>query len=355
MDPKVITSARLSVLSLILLLVACAPAAPTPTPTRTPHPTFTAIPATPTPDPNICPLTGEHISDPALGRRRPIIVKVGNDSRSWPQSGVYKADIVVEHLAEGGITRFDAIYLCQGSPAIGPVRSARLVDIPLAYMFDGILVHVGASGGVLWILEHETDFPRLNDWRGDPGFYLAEGRVRPYSTFTSTGTVWDIAQDRGWQKPMQVPPLLFGALDSLVLHQEISEVTIPYFFNNNVTWEWDAPSQKYLRSVNGAPLVEAITGEQFSSANVLILWGEHIPADPPIIEDENKQLSLEINLNSEGRAVLLRDGYLVNGRWRWQGTGNRLELVDGTGNPLPLEVGNTWIQIVPLTLEIESE
>ncbi|MBI2845884.1 MAG: DUF3048 domain-containing protein [Chloroflexi bacterium] len=353
MDSKL---ARLSVIT-VILLAACTPAAPpsTPTPTRTPRPTFTAIPATPTPDPNICPLTGEHIPDPALGQRRPIIVKIGNDSRSWPQSGIYKADIVVEHLAEGGITRFDAVYLCQGFSAIGPVRSARLVDVPLSYIFDGILVHVGASGGVLWILEHETNFPRLNDWRGDPGFYLAEGRVRPYSTFTGTARVWEIAEDRGWQKSMQVPPLHFGALDPLVLHQEASEVTIPYFFNNRVTWEWDVGSSKYLRSVNGSPLLEAATGEQFSATNVLILWAEHKPADPPVIEDENNQLSLEINLWSRGDAVLLRDGYLISGQWAWDGPGTRLSLFDSNGNPLPLAVGKTWVQIVPLTLEIETD
>lgn len=342
-----------------LLLLSCTPGGgPTPTPTRTPRPTFTATPAvtpTPTPDPNICPLTGEHLGYPSLGQRRPIIVKIGNDSRSWPQSGIYKADIVIEHLAEGGITRFDAIYLCQDFTAIGPVRSARLIDIHLSYMFDAILVHVGASGGVMWILENETNFPRLNDWRGDPGFYLAAGRVRPYSTFTSTATVWQIAAARDWQKPMQVPPLLFGNLPPATPREENSQVTIPYFFNNIVGWEWNPAEGKYLRTINGDPLFEAATGKQLRATNVLILWAEHKAADPPIIEDENNQLSLEINLWSEGEAVLLRDGNLVSATWSWGGVGTRLNLFDANGDPLPLAIGTTWIQVVPLTLEIETD
>lgn len=341
-------------LFIALILAACAPGiAPTPTPTRTPRPTYTPTGAgTPTPDPNKCPLTAEHLEDAALGQRRPLIIKIGNDSRSWPQSGIHKADVVVEHLAEGGITRLDAVFLCQDSEAIGPVRSARLIDIWLTYMFDGILAHVGASGGVNWILVNETSFPRLDDWRGDPGFYLAEGRVRPYSTFTSTARLWEIAEARGWQKPMQAPPLLFGNLDLEIVTERRASFTIPYFSINIVRWEWDLERGKWLRFINGIPQTEAITGEQLSATNVVVIWAKHETTD--IIEDENNQLSLEIKPWGRGEAVLLRDNYLIRGQWVWDGPGTRFSLFDEAGNPLPLAVGNTWIQVVPLSLDISS-
>jgi len=43
-----------------------------------------------------------------------------------PQSGLSQANLVYEALAEGGITRFMAVYnLTQPIAKIGPVRSAR--------------------------------------------------------------------------------------------------------------------------------------------------------------------------------------------------------------------------------------
>ncbi len=295
------------------------------------------------------------MEEPEKALRRPLIVKIGNDERSRPQSGLHKADIVVEHLAEGGITRFDGVYLCQDFEKIGPVRSARLIDIRLAYLFDGIFAHAGASPGVLWVLNNETNFARLDETRGDPGFQRGPASNWPYNTFTSTSVLWQIAQEQGWQRPMRVPPLPFGPLEPTTEVEEINEITIPYFSNNRPSWSWDEEAERYLRFINGTPHLEATTGDQISAANVIVIWAEHKVAVPHIIEDENMQLSIDINLNDEGKAMVLRDGYLIPAHWVWAGTGNMLSFFDEAGNPLPLAVGNSWIEVVPPTLEIEAD
>lgn len=375
-------SSRLGAISLLLLvgllitfLGGCGPSGPisTPTPTKTPRPlvtpvappTKTPVPPTPTPtstpEADRCPLTGEVMEEPEKALRRPLIVKIGNDKRSRPQSGLQEADIVIEHLTEGGITRLDAVYLCHDSEKIGPVRSARLIDIPLAYLFDGIFAHAGASPGVLWVLNNETNFPRLDETRGDPGFERGPASDWPYNTFTRTSTLWQIAEEQGWQHPMQAPPLLFGPLNPATKKEERAEIVIPYFADNRVSWQWDDESQRYLRFTNGVPQTEATTGEQIKATNVIIIWAEH--KETPIIEDEyNYVHSLEIVLNAKdkdgnaiwSKAFLLRDGYFIPARWIWQWMPHMLELSDEEGNPLPLAVGNSWIEVVPLTLEIEA-
>jgi hypothetical protein len=60
-------------------------------------------------------------------------------------------------------------------------------------------------------------------------------------------------------------------------------------------------------------------------------------------------------LNDEGKAVVLRDGYLIPAHWVWAGTGNMLSFFDEAGKPIPLAVGNSWIEVVPPTLEIEAD
>ena len=98
--------------------------------------------------PGVSILTGLRPADPAVLERRPLAVKVDNDPAVIPQSGLGKADIVVESRKEGCLTRFTAIYQSQDSPKIGSVRSARLVDIELPVIFDAILAYSGASGPV---------------------------------------------------------------------------------------------------------------------------------------------------------------------------------------------------------------
>lgn len=99
---------------LVTFFTGCGPRGPiaTPTPTKTsrplvtpaPPPTNTPEPPTPTPTPESdrCPWTGEAMEEAEKALRRPLIVKIGNGQRARPQSGLHKADIVIEHLAEGG-------------------------------------------------------------------------------------------------------------------------------------------------------------------------------------------------------------------------------------------------------------
>ncbi|MCA9966156.1 MAG: DUF3048 domain-containing protein, partial [Anaerolineales bacterium] len=129
-------------------------------PTETPLPTETAVPATPTPFPtatveptvtatqvptpanllaaedftdHINPFTGEYLDDNTNLLRRPIAVKISNSPPEWvrPQSGIGQADLVFEHVTEGPITRFTALFYSQTPEKIGPIRSARLIDVEL--------------------------------------------------------------------------------------------------------------------------------------------------------------------------------------------------------------------------------
>ncbi|MEI6156728.1 MAG: DUF3048 domain-containing protein, partial [Atribacterota bacterium] len=57
--------------------------------------------------------------------KRPISIIIENAPQARPQSGLSKADIVYEIMAEGGITRFLAIFGEENADNVGPVRSAR--------------------------------------------------------------------------------------------------------------------------------------------------------------------------------------------------------------------------------------
>jgi len=68
-----------------------------------------------------CPLNGGLFSKPEQAiweKRRPIAIMIENHADSRPPSGLSRADVVYEAVAEGGITRFLAIFYCGALPAM---------------------------------------------------------------------------------------------------------------------------------------------------------------------------------------------------------------------------------------------
>ena len=72
---------------------------------------------------------------------------IENHQEARPQSGLSSADVIYEVVAEGGITRFLAIYYCQDGAQIGPIRSARtyFIDYLSEYGNYPLYAHVGGA------------------------------------------------------------------------------------------------------------------------------------------------------------------------------------------------------------------
>jgi hypothetical protein len=119
-----------------------------PTPTVEVLATATAIPILGPFDfpKDINPLTGLPVTDSEDLARRPLVVKISNFPRYVrPQSGLQEADMVFEHYAEGGTTRFSAVFWSKAVERIGPIRSARLIDTVIPEMLNASLVTSGTS------------------------------------------------------------------------------------------------------------------------------------------------------------------------------------------------------------------
>ncbi|GIW49783.1 MAG: hypothetical protein KatS3mg080_0394 [Anoxybacillus sp.] len=89
------------------------------------------------------PLTGMPANEKTM--QRAVAVMINNYPAARPQSGLHKADIVYEVLAEGDITRLLAIYQSEQPDVIGPVRSARDYFIQLSNGFHALYVCHGWS------------------------------------------------------------------------------------------------------------------------------------------------------------------------------------------------------------------
>lgn len=382
-----------ALLALILLLMsglalnACGSERPTATPTvpatatHTPTsastaqsgPAATDTPAvTPTPEPSptvdvaalvgedalpagVSPFTGLAVDDPGLLDRMPAAVKISNSPIARPQSGLSKADVVIEHLAEGGITRFTAIFHSQEAARIGSVRSARLIDLEIPALFGAYLVYSGAHPEVNRLIDGSDFADRtMSDERQDPGFYRLDipGRTYEHTLFTDSELLQQYAADKGWTTPprhrgwqwSERPPRLA---------QRARSITIPYSDEySDVSYQYDPEAGAYLRSVLGEPHVDDLTEEQLAADNVAVLYVNHVPT--LFIEDALGNQSAEIQLWGQGRMQLFRDGTVQEGLWLRPRREDPLLFVDQAMQPLQLKPGNVWIQIVPLDMAVSS-
>ncbi len=377
-------SLQVSVLILALLaaswpLVGCGGPAPTPTPTKTPRPTATPTPEPPTPTPippiqaatptvqpspaqptplpttaaNVWPLTGMPVADAALLERPPIAVKISNSPQVRPQSGLQAADIVFEHLAEGGVTRYTAIYHSQDVERIGSVRSARLIDLEIPAMLQCALIYSGASPEVTRLIT-ESDFAdrAFSDWFGAPLFYRVKipGLAYEHTLFTDTKIIWDYLRSKRLFGKRDIRGMRFDAA-APAGGTAVTSVFIPYSkFYSDVTWTYDAQRGQYLHSILGEPHKDRLNDQQIGANNVVIVYVNHV--ETLIVEDELGSHSIQIQLWGEGRATVLRDGKAWDVTWKRPNRPDPLTLIGPDGQLFPLKPGNTWYNLVPLEMKV---
>lgn len=336
----------------------------TPEPSATPLPTETPAPsATPTPEPvgpigpedypaGVNPLTGLAVADDDVLDRAPLAIKLSNSPEARPQAGLNAADLVFEHLTEGGITRYTAVYYGQTPERVGPLRSGRLLDLELVPMLDALYVASGFSDGVLRLMRR-ADWVERN-YSSPFGYELTpymtrieRQRAREHTLYAHPGSLWALADG---QDQNEAPDLAPG----LAFHEEIPgggepAETLTVNYSNSqflVEWAYDAETQRYERTLGGEPDIDELAREAVSAANVVVLVVDHRDSD--IIEDAARNLpSVEIELRDSGPATLLRDGEQFAGRWLREAPEGMLQLTDARGRPLPLRPGNTWFEIVP--------
>ncbi|MBN1966195.1 MAG: DUF3048 domain-containing protein [Anaerolineae bacterium] len=354
------------VLFAALLIMACLPgggsaAQADPTPTPLAVPTTPVAPTTAPQEnlgpytfpPGINPLTGLPLDDPARARLRPVAVKISNaPPLVRPQAGIGQADVVFEHYAEGGLTRFTALFLSELPRRVGSVRSARLIDVEIPEMFESYLVYAGSSGGVRERIEASAFADRAfyGVETGPPAYFRDPAIEVPHNLFADVIAVHELAESRGVASPA---PLFYSAL---AFGAEIPPGGSPaatidiQYRASGAYWQYDADTGLYARWSDGAPHFDATTGEQVTAANVVVLYANHVE-DVTIVENEfqgHQSYSIQVQLWGSAPAVMFRDGQRYEGRWERPDPARMFTLRDTQGDIFRLRPGVTFFQLVPL-------
>lgn len=271
---------------------------------------------------------------------RAVAVIVNNHPKARPQSGLNKADIVYEVLAEGNVTRFLAIFQSEKPEKIGPVRSAREYYIELAKGYDGLFIAHGYSPDAKEMLD-SGDIDHLNGMEYDGTlFKRADFRMAPHNSYITYEAILEGAEKNNYsmKHPPSAIPFLGEDEQAKLDGLPGAKVTVAYLNDSKftATYEYVSSSGKYKRFSDGEQTIDYESKEPVLMDNVFIVETEH-----QTIDNAGRR---QIDLTSGGKAYLLQKGFLREVQWT-NNNGRILPVINGeVGGLVP---GKTWINIVP--------
>ena len=322
--------------------------------TSTPIPTPTATPIQIGPDnfsESTDPLTGLQVSDTSLLERRPVMIKIANFPREGrPHAGLSSADIVFDYYIGEGTNRFLAVYYGQDSEKIGPMRSGRLVDAQLVRMYQGILGFVSADPyKVFPVLNSNLGQRAISQMGNSCPAICDDGPHTVLSVFSNSAALTQYAaQNRAIIPARQNLDGMYFYSVPPVEGASGQQVTLKYNAFNYSEWRYNPESGQYMAWIESADINNNITtvelkdrntGNQLTRDNVIILFAPYNELAPTLhdITIWNNQLGK--------RAVLFRDGKMIEALWKSPGTDQPIQFFTTDGNLLPLKPGQSWIMI----------
>lgn len=288
---------------------------------------------------------------------RPYAVMVNNIKVARPlQSGLQDAYIIYEIIAEGGITRYMALFLDQQTNRIGSIRSARHYFLDYALENDAIYVHHGQSP------QAQADFSKLGVDRivvdeSKTGWRDKEVRAAGYATeHTLFTSIPKLENGLGKKRTTRKGDLLLEySVDSLDLAsyddaKVANNVSIKYSNATTSSYEYDKENKVYKRYVDGKAHKDYVTKKQYTFKNIITYQVKNYTLN----DGENKGRQELENVTS-GTGYYISEGYAVPIKWEKKSRESKTKYYYQNGKELVVNDGNTFIQIQPKgqTLTIE--
>ncbi|HYF72623.1 MAG TPA: DUF3048 domain-containing protein [Nocardioides sp.] len=278
------------------------------------------------------PLTGLPVTgDDEVEQEHPVLVtKMDNTAASSPQIGLGSADLVVEELVEGGLTRLAVFHYSELPELVGPVRSMRASDIGIVSPVEGSMVTSGAASQTI---------ARIRDAgiqffaEGAKGIARDTSRSAPYNVFADLTVVADEAAVEAARPADYLP---WGAEEDFPKGQPAKRIAAVFGGGHTTNWTYDGTGYVNENSF-------AAAGDEFPADTVLVLRvtvgdaGYLDPAGNPVPETK---------LEGKGEAMIFHGGRLVRGTWKKTGLDSAITLSTKAG-PLEVPAGHTWIELVP--------
>ena len=291
-----------------------------------------------------------------LLNRKPFVVTINNHPKARPQYGLGEADIVLEVLAEGGITRYVALFYEKEPEKIGPIRSLRRYMNYFIAEFDSpVIIHEGGAS----FHDHDTVYVRETDAIKDIWEYnlksmqTAGSRYRDPEKTASAGYVhalytgYDLIVSEfeaygkalGWEDTSSIEELLWKYEDPPDQRGEGGELFINFLdlFSDwsKSGFRYNKLTNSYDRIIGGTEDIDLGTNKQISPKNVIIEWHDYCLAN-------DGYSRIIIDMIGENPVSIYRDGKVFLGTWKKDERTQRTRYYDDTGEEIAINRGQIW-------------
>lgn len=309
-------------------------------------------------------LSGLPVADASVNQRPVTGVMVENSLGARPQSGLSQAGVVFEALAEGGVTRFLAMYQDQTPGNVGPIRSARPYFIQWNMGFDAAYAHVGGSPLGLQDIT-AWGVQDMNQFYNGNYFHRITSRYAPHNVYTGIVTLNQLEAAKGYtstytgfprkkEQPYKAPAAAPASktktpaapADSRTPANSIDlSLSGPIY---NPHYDYNATTNSYDRSEGGAPHVDANSGAQLSPKVVIAMIVPEVSG--PL--DSSGAYYSDYSVVGSGAVYVFQDGTVTTGTWSKTDMKSQITFTDSAGQPILLNPGQTWITAVSSTDQV---
>lgn len=288
-------------------------------------------------------LTGLPV-DPALNKRPVTGIMIENSPDARPQSGLKDAGIVFEAIAEGGITRFLALFQEAQPDYIGPIRSARPYYLDWALTFDASLAHVGGSPDALSQIK-SLGVKDLDQFYNSNSYQRVSSRYAPHNVYSSMSNLDSLNQKKGyteskftsWPRKTDKP-----AAATKITARSIDFAVSGFLYSPH--YDYDTATNAYLRSEGGQPHKDERSGAQLAPKVLIALVLNYSVASDGIH-------SIYATTGS-GHMYIFQDGQVAEGTWQKADRNSPYTFTASSGEIIKLNAGQTWVTAVGSTADV---
>lgn len=276
-----------------------------------------------------------------------IAVIIENLVTVRPQAGLQAAGVVYEALAEGGITRFLALYAGHKADLIGPVRSMRAYYLEWCAEYEALCSHIGGSPQALEAISG-LGLKDLNAMYEGGYFWRDLSTPAPHNLFTKSELLEYAMRDKKLEN--EKPKYAIWKFKDEAKKDERTEEEkfIKIDFSGpdyNVEYKYDRKKNEYLRFNAGFEHKDRNTDKQISVKNVVV-----IKLRAGVMDEKGR---MEMDVVGEGKAYMFTDGQAFEGKWKKKDRESRTFFYHDDGREHEFSRGNIWIEVIPEEKSLE--
>jgi len=279
--------------------------------------------------------------EPSELDKKVLAVVVENSPDARPQSGLTKASVVYETLAEGGITRFLALFQENDVSEVGPVRSARSFFVDWVLEHQAYFAHVGGNYEAIILLK-PLGIEDLNQFWNGSYFWRDSSRWAPHNVYTTSSNIRKAGVSRGYSKKSNFEGFSFKEEASLDERPKSANLTVNLSYSFAPTYKYVRKGNYWLRFEDGVPFMDKKYKTQIAPKNIVVQFTGFSYGVTKAGEQATR-----IKTVGRGKAWFFIDGKKTVGTWSKKSRKATTKFFDKNNKELELNPGQTWIEVVP--------